>query len=226
MTLRNPIWVVIGAVQPVVSLALYGPLLRRLSGGPGLGTGDSWQVLVPGLLVQLGLFTTAFAGLNIIGDQKSGVLARMQVTPVSRFALLAGRLLHTGLLVVGQCGILLLAALGFGLRAPIAGVVLSVVMVTALSVATASLSYALALKVGNEYLLSPLLNLVVVPLPLLSGVLLPLTLAPAGSFTFRGSARLATWWTQVGRRFLGITRRVNYGRVLLSAWVSPRCRWR
>lgn len=177
-TFRNPIWVIIGTIQPITSLALFGPLLNKLSGGPGLQTGNAWQLLVPGLLVQLGLFSTSFVGLAVIGEQKSGFLERMQVTPVSRMALLTGRVLQTVVLLLGQCVVLLLAAVVFGLRAPLAGMILSVFMVATIAVATTSLSYAVALKVKDDFVLSPLLNLVVVPLPLVSGVLLPLTLAP------------------------------------------------
>jgi ABC-2 type transport system permease protein len=130
------------------------------------------------MLVQLTIFATAFVGLGIIADLKSGVLERMQVTPVSRIALLSGRVLHAVVFLIGQCVLLLLAGLVFGLRAPIGGMVLSVLMMAISGVATTALSYAIALKVRNELVLSPLFNVVVVPLPLVSGVLLPLTLAP------------------------------------------------
>lgn len=176
--LRNPLWVLIGAVQPILSLALFGPLLQRLVGGPGLGTGNAWQVLVPGLLVQLSLFSTAFVGLAVIGELKAGILERVQVTAVSRFALLAGRVLQSVVLLLGQCLLLVLAAVAFGLRVSPAGVALSIALILVTAGATTALSYAVALRIRDDFLLAPLLNLVVVPLPLLSGVLLPLTLAP------------------------------------------------
>ena len=55
LSLRNPIWVVIGLTQPILYLALFGPLLKQVvSATPGLPPGDAWQIFVPGLLVSSG----------------------------------------------------------------------------------------------------------------------------------------------------------------------------
>src|SRR5262249_52994015 len=57
LTLRNPAWVVIGLVQPLFFLLLFGPLLQPLTQVPGFSNGASaFNVFVPGLLIQLGLF--------------------------------------------------------------------------------------------------------------------------------------------------------------------------
>ena len=55
MNLRNPAWVLIGIMQPVLYLVLFGPLLKPLVGSFGVGTDNAYTVLVPGLLVQLGI---------------------------------------------------------------------------------------------------------------------------------------------------------------------------
>ena len=56
LTVRNPVWVVIGLVQPLYFLVLFGPLLEPLAGAPGFPPGNALNVFVPGLLIQLGLF--------------------------------------------------------------------------------------------------------------------------------------------------------------------------
>src|SRR3954454_14331628 len=94
LTLRNPVWVVIGLIQPFLYLAFFGPLLKNVAGAPGFPEGSAWQVFVPGLLVQLGLFGTALVGFGIIAEYRAGVIERMRVTPVSRLALLLGRVLR------------------------------------------------------------------------------------------------------------------------------------
>ncbi len=53
--LRNPVWVFFGLTQPILYLALFGPLLKNVSGG-GLGGDAAWRVFVPGLLLQLAIF--------------------------------------------------------------------------------------------------------------------------------------------------------------------------
>jgi ABC-2 type transport system permease protein len=74
--------------------------------------------------------------------------------------------------------LLVLVSLLFGLRAPLAGVVLTLVVVALLGAALSAVSYALALTLKSEDAFAPLLNAVVFPLLLLSGILLPMSLAP------------------------------------------------
>lgn len=179
LSLRNPIWVVLGLVQPVLYLALFGPLLEKVvQATPGLPPGDAWQIFVPGLMVQLGLFGTAFVGFGLIAEYRAGVIERMRVTPAHRLALLLGRVARDVVVILVQGTALTLAAIPFGLRAPLGGVVAALVMVGLLGAALSSLSYTAALITKSEDALAPLLNGVAVPLLLLSGILLPMTLAP------------------------------------------------
>ena len=78
--LRNPVWVVFGLIQPVLYLALFGPLLENISGG-GLSGENAWKVFVPGLLLQLAIFGAGFAGFGIIQELREGVIERQRVTP-------------------------------------------------------------------------------------------------------------------------------------------------
>src|SRR5215471_17141536 len=179
LSLRNPVWVVIGLIQPILYLAFFGPLLRGMTGMPGFPAGNAWQVYVPGLLVQLGLFGSAFVGFAIIGEWRLGIIERMRVTPVSRLALLLGRVLRDVLVLLVQAVVLVGAGVAFGLRAPLVGIVIALGFVVLLSVSLSSLSYAAGLVTKSEDAFAPLLNMVTVPLMLLSGILLPMSLAPA-----------------------------------------------
>lgn len=165
-----------GLLMPLLYLVFFGPLLR---GVPlGSGAGSSWQVLVPGLMVQLGLFSAAFAGFSILIEKQHGIVERMRVTPVSRLALLLGRVLKDTVQLVAQSLILVLAGLALGLRAPVLGVAISFLFVAVLTVSIASLSYALALRVNSPQEFAPAINAVNMPAMLLSGLLLPMALAP------------------------------------------------
>jgi ABC-2 type transport system permease protein len=162
--------------MPLLYLLFFGPLLQDVP----LGTkGDSWQVLVPGLLLQVALFGALFAGFSVLLEKSSGVVERMRVTPVSRLALLLGRVLRDATLFVCQAVLLVLAALVMGLRAPLAGILIGFAFVAVLTVALASLSYTLALKVSTPQEFGPVVNAVSMPAMLLSGLMLPMALAPA-----------------------------------------------
>ncbi|MEU6114665.1 ABC transporter permease [Streptomyces sp. NPDC047117] len=174
-TLRSKFQILFGILMPLLYLLFFGPLLTGLPLG---SAGSSWQVLVPGLLLQLGLFGASFCGFAIIIEKNHGVVERMRVTPVSRLALLLGRVLRDALLFVFQAVLLVLVALAMGLRAPVGGILIGFGFVALLVVSLASLSYALALKVRTPQEFGPAINALAMPSMLLSGLMLPMALGP------------------------------------------------
>ena len=178
LLLREPVWFFIALIQPLMYLAMFAPLLKPLTDSPGFPPGDAWQVFVPGLLIQLGIFGSMFVGFGLIAEVRYGVVERMRVTPASRFGLLLGRVLRDTLVLLVQATLLTLTAAAFGLRVPVAGALYTVAIVGLLGVALSSLSYAAGMWLKSEDALAPLLNMVAVPVLLLSGILLPMSLAP------------------------------------------------
>jgi ABC-2 type transport system permease protein len=177
MNLRNPAWVIIGMVQPVLYLLLFGPLLEPLVERFGAENAYTW--FVPGMLVQLGVFGAFFAGFSLIGEYREGVIEAERVTPASRTALLFGRLMRDMLQLFVQA--LILVALGYilGMEAPFAGVVYGVLLTLVIGGACAAGSNALALTTKSEDVMAPVINMVMMPVLLLSGILLPMTLGSA-----------------------------------------------
>jgi ABC-2 type transport system permease protein len=178
LLLREPVWIVVVMIQPLLYLALFAPLLDPISKTAGFPPGDAWQVFVPGLLIQLGIFGSMFVGFGIIAEIRFGTVERMRVTPASRLGLLLGRVLRDTLVLLIQATLLTLIAVAFGLRVPAVGALITVGIVGLLGVALSSLSYAAGLWLKSEDALAPLLNMISVPVLLLSGILLPMTLAP------------------------------------------------
>ena len=190
LALRNPAWVIIGLPQPILYLALMGPLLTHLP-AQALGTGtngNAYDFFVPGLLIQLGLFGSTFVGFTIIADWRAGVIERFRVTPVSRLAIMTGRVLRDVVTLVVQAAVLVLVGVAFGLRAPVAAVFFSFGFIVLVAIGLASLSYATGLLLKSEDAFAPMVNTFVVPLLLLSGIFLPMTLGPGW---LQGIARIS-----------------------------------
>ena len=114
-TVRNPIWVFVTLMQPLFYLFLFAPLLKRVTTAQGFPEGGAYNVFVPGLLVQLALFGTIFVGFTIIAEVRYGVIERLQVTPISRAALLLGRVLRDLVALAVQIVIIIVVAIPFGL---------------------------------------------------------------------------------------------------------------
>ena len=178
LSLRQPMWIIIGLMQPILYLVLFGPLLLQVAQTPGFPPGDAWTVFVPGLLVQLGIFGGLFVGFGIIAEWRAGVIDRMMVTPASRTALIAGRALRDVLVIVVQAIVLVSAAYLFGLRVPLYALAVGLVFIALLGAAFSFISNAIGLATKSEDALAPLVNALALPILLLSGILLPMTLAP------------------------------------------------
>jgi len=176
--LRNPVWVIIGLIQPILYLGLFAPLLDGIAKSPGFPPGGALTVFLPGLLIQLALFGAAFVGFGLIPELRSGLIERMRVTPVSRLALFLGRAGRDIVTLLVQAIVLVVVAIPFGLEIDLPGFLITLGLLILIGLVMTSFSYATALALKSEDALAPVLNTVVLPTMLLSGVLLPMTLAP------------------------------------------------
>ncbi|WP_030161894.1 ABC transporter permease [Glycomyces sp. NRRL B-16210] len=179
LNLKQPVWLVVMLIQPLYFLILFAPLLNGLEGTPGFEAG-AMETFVPGLIIMMALFGSTFVGFGLIAELRQGVIERMRVTPVSRVALLIGRTLSTVSTTLIQALILVvLAAPIGGLTIYWPGVFLMFGIIILTSFMLGALSYGVAIVLKSEDTLAPVLNTVVQPIMLLSGIMLPMALAPA-----------------------------------------------
>ena len=178
MALRSPIFMLVSLSQPVLYLVLFAPLLTSVSRLRGFPPGGAYNVFIPGLLVQLSLFATTSAGWSLIAELKAGVTERLRVTPVSRVALLLGRALASVVTLVLQAIAIILVALPFGLRIQPVETAVVLLLIALIGLMMASASYAIALVIRNVDTFGGIGFSITLPLLLLSGVLLPMSLAP------------------------------------------------
>ncbi len=177
-SLRNPVWLFLGLFQPALYLLLFAPLLGGLGNVPGFPRGGAYAVFTPGLLVMVALYSTAFAGFGLVDHIRSGVVERLIVTPASRLAILLGYVARDVAALLIQASILIGLALAMGLSVNPSGLLVTFVMVVLTGALMACCSYALALLLRREDALASVINTVATPLLLLSGITLPLSLAP------------------------------------------------
>ena len=177
-TLRNPIFIIVSMFQPLLYLLLFMPLLNSLGGVPGIPAGKTVEIFIPGLLVMQALFGSAFVGFMLIDDIRTGVIERFLVTPVRRPAILLGRVLRDAVILLIQCVLITLVAIPFGLSVNAGGFLVALLLYAIIGITMASMSYGFALIYKIEDSLAPTLNTITLPVTLLSGIILPLALAP------------------------------------------------
>jgi ABC-2 type transport system permease protein len=178
VSLRNPVWLILGLFQPILYLLLFAPLLDGLAGAPGFTGDNALNIFTPGLLIMMALFGSSFVGFGLIEDLRSGVVERLRVTPVSRLSLLLGMVARDIVVLLVQSALLIAVATLMGLRADLVGIVLVFGLMGLIGLTLAPVSYAIALAVKDEGALAASLNTITMPLMLLSGIILPMALAP------------------------------------------------
>jgi len=177
-TFRSPAWLIIGMSQPVLYLLLYMPLLKNVAGGgQAVSAVDVTRLFVPGMLVIMSM-GSLFAGFSFIPEMRQGLIARWIVTPASRVAILLSMVLNNLVTLSLQSIILIVIATFFGLRISVVGGVLTFILILLIGTSMAALSYAISLTTKNEMGLAQITNTFYLPVLLLSGIMLPISLAP------------------------------------------------
>jgi ABC-2 type transport system permease protein len=201
--LRQPAFLVITLVQPVIWLLLFGQLFKRVADIPGFATGSYIAFLTPGIVVMTALFSSGWAGMGFIIDMERGVLNRFLVTPAPRGSLIAGNLGYLALTSVIQSLIIIGLGLATGARFPggPASLVAMVVCAVLLAAAFGSFSNALALLLRSQESVISVAQLLVLPLSFLSSSLMPENLLPGW---IHGVARFnpVNWAVTAGRESL------------------------
>lgn len=207
LALRQPVWIVFGMMVPILYLVLFGPLLEGATRNAGAGT-NAFNWFVPGLLIQIAIYGAAFAGFGLIAELRSGVVERMRVTPISRTAMLLGRSLRDVTILLAQAVLMVALAIPFGLDVDAAGILVVLGLLALIGLVVAPLSYAAGLLLKSEDALAPLINGIALPLLLLSGILLPMALAPE--------------WLRTLSTFNPLTHAVDAARALFNGqWGDP-----
>jgi ABC-2 type transport system permease protein len=177
--LHNPTWLFVGLSVPIMYLVLFMPLLNKLAGGPGFPHTHVIQLFLPGILALLAFGSSTGVGFGVIFEIKNGFIERMRVTPTSRFALLMGPILSGILWSLIFITLIVVISSFIGFKIHIVGLLVFALLIILLMALFASFFTALAVIAKGEIgTLAAIANGINLPILLLAGVMLPLTLAP------------------------------------------------
>lgn len=136
------------------------------------------EYFFPGTIVLLVLFAAIFSTISVIEDRNEGFLQGVLASPISDFALAWGKVAGGATLAwVQGAAVLALAPLA-GIEFRLAGFVSALGILALLAFAMTALGFPLAWKVDSTQGFHAVMNLVLMPMWLLSGALFPLAGAP------------------------------------------------
>ena len=165
-------------IQPLFWLAIFGFGMGRsvelgASGLPYLA------FLAPGTIAQNILFTAFFGGVSILYDKEFGFLKEILVAPISRFAIVAGKVLGGATSAFVQGLIVLALSLMLGVRfTSLTGLVASLGVMALMSFSFMALGLALASGLERAASFQRIGRFSTMPMWFLSGALWPLDKSP------------------------------------------------
>ncbi len=176
---REPIWIAMMLIQPMIWLLLYSQLFRRVVDLPGFETDSYLDFLAPAVVVMTAFFQGTWSGMGMITDLDRGVIERFLATPASRTALVLSQVVRSALTAAIQGLIILLVALalGAGNGGPVGWVAILVAGML-ISAGFSGISQGVALLTRREATMIAIANFIGLPLMFFSAMLIDFSLIP------------------------------------------------
>ena len=197
---RQPAYIVIMLIQPVIWLFLFGSLFRRVVELPGFGAPSYLDYLVPGVVVMSALSASMWSGMTVLEEIDRGIMDRFLVLPLHRSAIINASAVLQSLIIALQSVIIVLLGLAGG--AHYAGGVGGVLILIAVSVLVAILFSAFSNTVGmlarQRETIIGINTFLLLPLTFLSSAFMPKELMPHW-MQIVASCNPVNWALEAGR---------------------------
>jgi ABC-2 type transport system permease protein len=176
---RQPSRIAGAAGSPLLFWILIGSGMSgsfRLAGGPAGLT--YLEYFFPGTVVLVLLFAAIFSTISVIEDRNQGFLQGVLVAPVPKAAIAAGKVLGGATLAWIQAAVFLLLAPLSGIHLTLPRALAAAGVLAVLGYALTAIGFACAWRVDSVQGFHAIMNLILVPMWLLSGSFFPLSGAP------------------------------------------------
>ena len=172
--MREPIWIALLLIQPMVWLVLYGQLFKNVTRLGGFGTTSYITFLAPAIVVMNSFFGATWSGMSMVADLDRKFVERFLATPASRLSLVLSQIVRSALTAAIQAVVILVVALALGVRvhSGLAGWLVVILVAMLVNSAFAGISQGLALLTRREATMITLANFIGLPLLFLSSTLL------------------------------------------------------
>jgi ABC-2 type transport system permease protein len=164
-------------IQPLFFLIILGSGLKSVS-IMGMKS-DFFNFFAPGIIAMSIMFSSMFTGVSVLWDRQFGFLQEVLVAPVSRVSIIIGRTLGgaTTALIQGFIILIIIIALGIPV-ASILGLILTIIFMILISFSSVGFGLILASKMRDMQTFPLIINLVLMPLMLVSSAFFPLNNLP------------------------------------------------
>jgi ABC-2 type transport system permease protein len=209
---RQPAFLGVTLVQPIIWLLLFGALFKAVTHIPGFHQASYVDFLTPGVVVMLAVSSAGWTGMGFVEDINGGVMDRVLATPVWRGALNAGSVVYAVITIVVQTVVIVLLALALGAHFThgVGGVLVMLLVAALLGASFASLSNGIGVLARQRETLIGAVSFVLLPLTFLSSALMQQSLVPGWIRTV-GRFNPVNWAVEASRS--AATARLDWGLV-------------
>lgn len=166
--------------QPIVFWLLLGGGLSASFQPAGAPAGVGYvEYFYPGMIGLVLLFTAIFATISTVEDRKEGFLQGVLVAPVSRTTVVLGQAFGATTLAVSQGALCLFLAPLLGIALSPGAVAATLLVMVLVAMSLTSLGLVIAWRTDSTQGFHAIMNLMLIPIWLLSGALFPAAGAPA-----------------------------------------------
>jgi ABC-2 type transport system permease protein len=175
---RQPQRVVGAVAQPLLFWAFLGSGFSASFRAPGLQGVGYLEYLYPGIMLMMMLFASIFSSITVIEDRDQGFLQGVLVAPVSRLAIVLGKVLGGAAIALVQVLILTIAAPIMGLHLGLGALLLLLSAYVLASIGFAATGFLFAWRMESSAGFHAIMMVFLMPLWMLSGALFPIDNAP------------------------------------------------
>jgi ABC-2 type transport system permease protein len=178
--LRQPAYVIISLVQPMIWLFLFGSLFHKVVQLPGFGGQSYLNYLVPGVVIMNALSGSMWSGMGVLEEIDRGVMDRFLVLPLRRSAIINSYVAMQALSVTLQSIVIVAIAWAAGATYPQgpAGVIILIAAAILVSVVFSSLSNIIGMVARQRETIIGLSVFLLLPLTFLSSAFMAKALMP------------------------------------------------
>ena len=167
--------------QPLVFWVLIGSGLNASFQPSGIAEKPGYiEYFYPGIVVLVLLFTAIFATISVVNERREGFLQGVLVAPVGRWSIVLGQALGGTTLALLQGVLLLFLAPFIGIRFGVASLILTLGVMTLLAFGLTNLGLLIAWRMGSTQGFHAIMNLILIPIWLLSGAFFQVLGHPVG----------------------------------------------
>ncbi|MDE0555957.1 MAG: ABC transporter permease [Candidatus Poribacteria bacterium] len=165
--------------QPLVFWMLIGSGLNASFQPSGVVGGHGYiEYFYPGIVVLVLLFTSIFTTISVVNDRREGFLQGVLVAPVPRWRIVLAQALGGTTLALLQGVLLLILAPLTGIQFGVASFFVTLGVMTLLAFGLTNLGLLIAWRMDSTQGFHAIMNLLLIPIWLLSGAFFPSTGAP------------------------------------------------